>query len=151
MAVGVYVICCNKDYIKIGIAAEPRKRMAYLQTGCPYQLSMLRVFIPEDAKQAEAALHSALSRYHVRGEWFKAPDSVRRTLLEADTVDAALSILTAGRIARHKLSYATLAEFAPELTDSDGEQSGDIPQTTTCGIDDHPETVEMGGFEGFEA
>lgn len=56
----------GSNFVKIGWAKEPWKRVAYLQTGSPVALSVLwKVEGPY-----EAALHTEFAKYRVRGEWF---------------------------------------------------------------------------------
>lgn len=54
--------------IKVGYAADPRRRVAELQTGNPQELHLLLVF--PGGKEVERECHRRLSGASVRGEWF---------------------------------------------------------------------------------
>lgn len=76
----VYLIqCYDTDFYKIGVADDPQGRVAILQTGCPYQLDLVitcRMATRSAAVQAERGIHSKLSKYSVRGEWFQLPGDI---------------------------------------------------------------------------
>ena len=61
---------------KIGFAADPAKRMAELQTGCPHTLHLVATG-PGDLNR-EAALHRMLGAHHFRGEWFEICETAER-------------------------------------------------------------------------
>lgn len=68
----LYILQCRKTFaIKIGISNDPIARMRNLQTGYPFDLSLLGVFGGCDARTIERHLHQALSRWQLRGEWFE--------------------------------------------------------------------------------
>lgn len=71
----VYFVRCN-EFVKIGIAKDPNARMAFMQTGNPYELELLRVFKSTSPAQDEEMIHLELDKYRVRGEWFKLPDKL---------------------------------------------------------------------------
>ncbi|MFC5646796.1 GIY-YIG nuclease family protein [Kitasatospora cinereorecta] len=56
--------------VKIGIAADPKKRLSGLQTAQPLLLSLLLV----QQGDYERALHRRFSACRVRGEWFDLTD-----------------------------------------------------------------------------
>src|SRR5690606_27489797 len=65
----------SADLVKIGFAADPRKRMKAIQTGNPEAVEV--VYLEKHptrgaAKVREAELHKRLKAFAVRGEWFKA-------------------------------------------------------------------------------
>lgn len=71
----VYVIAYHDDGpVKIGIAADPEKRLAQLQIGNPYKLTL---YLADDyarrshAAQAESLIHRCLKSKHLSGEWFQ--------------------------------------------------------------------------------
>lgn len=54
--------------IKIGVATDPRDRLASLQTATPFELRLLAAMpgsFPE-----EKVLHARFHAHHIRGEWF---------------------------------------------------------------------------------
>jgi hypothetical protein len=64
----VYVVTCV-NYMKIGVAEEPLRRLASMQSSCPYQLVL--VATTKGNKFTEAKAHRALKAIHHMGEWFK--------------------------------------------------------------------------------
>lgn len=70
------------SYVKIGIAANPKKRLASLASGNPMPLELIFSIQTEDGmcsmvydEQAEAEIHTELEAYRVRGEWFILTDT----------------------------------------------------------------------------
>jgi excisionase family DNA binding protein len=64
----------STGFVKIGIADDPVVRVQTLQTGCPYELSLLATIqypTREHAVEMERVLHKRFSAIHLRGEWFK--------------------------------------------------------------------------------
>lgn len=65
----VYFIGVGKDGpIKVGIAANPKSRLASLQTAHHEKLTLLAVTI--GGRQQEAAYHAQFAGYRLSGEWF---------------------------------------------------------------------------------
>ncbi len=59
--------------IKVGMAQDPRQRLANLQVGNPMRLALYGLIGPLtslDAGALECDLHTAMSKYRIRGEWF---------------------------------------------------------------------------------
>ncbi|TNE74955.1 GIY-YIG nuclease family protein [bacterium] len=54
--------------VKIGFSKNPETRLATLQTGCPYKLSLIHSYI--GTQKAEYALHRKYQEYKTQGEWF---------------------------------------------------------------------------------
>ncbi len=69
----VYVIGPLVGLQKVGIATDPRQRLATLQTACPFDLSLhLAVAVPfGEAHAIERRAHRLLARSCVRNEWFE--------------------------------------------------------------------------------
>ena len=64
----------KKGAIKIGVADDVDKRLSELQTGNPFELSIIAVIncdSREHAYHTEGRLHRLFKRCHIRGEWFK--------------------------------------------------------------------------------
>lgn len=80
----VYVINVeNTTFRKVGHSdQDPDKRLAMLQTGCPYLLVLEHVLETGLHREIERLLHVALAPHHVRGEWFDIPLSQVMGLLE---------------------------------------------------------------------
>ncbi len=69
----VYVIGPPVGLQKVGIATDPRQRLATLQTACPFDLFLhLAVAVPfGEAHAIERRAHRLLARSCVRNEWFE--------------------------------------------------------------------------------
>jgi hypothetical protein len=69
----IYVISMGPRCVKVGIAADPKKRLASLQVGCPYLLKVFRVFEIQSVRSAyhfEMLVHRELRPWALWGEWF---------------------------------------------------------------------------------
>ncbi len=65
----VYLITNSSEEIcKIGYSSNPKARLATLQTGCPYPLTLSATIVGEYDKEAE--LHERFCKYRLQGEWF---------------------------------------------------------------------------------
>lgn len=68
----VYFIGCgrpNPAHVKIGFTAgRPYKRLRALQTGCPFDLTVIGYAF--GCRAMEREFHEYLRDYHVGGEWF---------------------------------------------------------------------------------
>ena len=69
----VYVIGPLVGLQKVGLATDPKQRLATLQTACPFDLFLhLSVAVPfEEAHAIERRAHRLLARSCVRNEWFE--------------------------------------------------------------------------------
>lgn len=66
--------------VKIGVASNPKKRLAQMQTSCPVPLRLLffeDMRRRERAFEVEAILHHALAASRQHGEWFRFDSDVR--------------------------------------------------------------------------
>jgi hypothetical protein len=72
-------------FIKIGIADHPERRLAELQTACPYDLKLFHTAAIYYcySREAETYAHKQLKKYHVRGEWFSCSDQLAINAVEA--------------------------------------------------------------------
>jgi predicted GIY-YIG superfamily endonuclease len=82
---GVYVIQAGDNGpCKIGVTANPERRLAQLQTGNPAKLVLVTFFICTTwlvAKTLEASVHVALAPFRMIGEWFRVtPDTACRVI-----------------------------------------------------------------------
>lgn len=77
----VYFVTCDKPEfpIKVGIATNPAKRFAGLQTGLPYPLVALGVF-PGD-RDTEQKMKILFFPHRLKGEWYERTDHML-TLIE---------------------------------------------------------------------
>jgi len=69
----IYLIKVNDyDYYKIGISKNtPYNRLSGLQSGCPFELSIIDVYVVNNYRKMENILHNKYKKYHTLGEWFK--------------------------------------------------------------------------------
>ena len=75
----LYVYAIKEDStgnIKIGISANPRRRLEQLQTGNSSALTLVAVKEAVNGYADEAKLHLTNAAYHVRGEWFSGQASI---------------------------------------------------------------------------
>lgn len=71
----VYAIgIVSTQYVKIGHAGSPKRRLAALQSSLPFKLELLYTLKVEDPRSVERALHDLLADSRVRGEWFELPE-----------------------------------------------------------------------------
>lgn len=66
----VYVLGCD-GFVKIGIAADPIKRLRACQTGNPHSVEFLGMFPTITPRIDEENLHRQFEEFHKLGEWFK--------------------------------------------------------------------------------
>lgn len=67
----IYAVCTQSCFVKVGTTLDIERRVAELQVGCPFPLKLFAVREGDEAR--EAAIHFALSKFAVGGEWFKIP------------------------------------------------------------------------------
>lgn len=96
----IYVLRCSKTgCLKIGASSSPLTRLRGIQATYPFDLEQVFESIPEDATAAEKAIHGALSRWRLNGEWFS--DSVdRKQLLSVLTKNAGSILLNNMRMVK---------------------------------------------------
>jgi len=71
------------DCAKIGVSKNPDDRLSQIQTSNAKQVERVRVWAPEDAYSAEAAIHNKLFDRKQRGEWFDISDRSAHDLADA--------------------------------------------------------------------
>lgn len=65
---------CAERHIKIGIAADAKRRLIKLQMCCPYRLRLLAVFPGKAGLEKE--LHQRFLADRLHGEWFRRSDNL---------------------------------------------------------------------------
>lgn len=82
----VYVIAvAGRDLVKIGRSNDPVKRLAGLQTACPFPLEMICIHALPSRKAAadvERDIHRAYRGDHANGEWFNVPPAAAAFVVE---------------------------------------------------------------------
>lgn len=87
----IYVIQVNHDGpVKFGVSDTPESRLAGIQVHNHERVNLLLTV--RGCKHIEKLIHSDLSRFHIRGEWFSYDGRVRETVerlgwLEEDEMD----------------------------------------------------------------
>jgi hypothetical protein len=66
----IYLIRCN-EFVKIGIADKPKKRLMGLQCASPYRLTLEHTWPTDNALTDERALHQLLDGKRHLNEWFR--------------------------------------------------------------------------------
>lgn len=77
----IYVMKCH-EYHKIGIAANPRRRLNAIKTSNPYEVELIRAVKVPDAIGLERQLHRQFAECRVRGEWFELTDTQITEVIE---------------------------------------------------------------------
>ena len=77
---GVYLLEHEHGYVKIGRSKNPVKRLATLETACPYDIKLVGVIETDDAARLESKLHDRYDGYRKSGEWFNLPNRVKMSL-----------------------------------------------------------------------
>ncbi len=77
----VYIIKCQNFY-KIGITNDIKERLVALQTGNPFEISLVKTY--DLPKSFETTVHELLTdaKYHERGEWFRFTDGGMEAIIE---------------------------------------------------------------------
>ena len=67
----VYIIRDETQHlIKIGVAKNPQKRLAQLQTGSPNKLEIVKTIPSNQPFKLEKEMHNENASKHYRGEWY---------------------------------------------------------------------------------
>lgn len=82
----VYFIHCQ-GFTKIGIATNPRLRIATLRVGCPYPIQTLRIAYVQNMSESEHVLHKLMKQFHHQGEWFLIPPDLLNPFLTCSAKD----------------------------------------------------------------
>lgn len=81
----VYLIACG-DYVKVGVAVDPKARLHDLQVGNPYDLTLVKTFPHRSRLHAllcERTAHQVLSKFAHHREWFSCSTEHALQVLEA--------------------------------------------------------------------
>jgi hypothetical protein len=107
-----FITIPSLEFVKVGYAADPFVRIKELQTGNPYDLSLLAI-LPDAGFNKEAELHAKLDARGARqrGEWFWGPAACD-LLVNGDDLDlSACRVLHArSSINRQAQRYRTAVE-----------------------------------------
>ena len=89
----IYIVrAVGTPRVKIGRTKNVRRRIASLQTGCPYPIELLNEIKTKGCGSViEGHIHRAFDRYRVLGEWFELPDKAL-TFLSAATLKDIISL-----------------------------------------------------------
>ena len=79
----VYLIKSKEtQQYKIGISANPHKRILQLETGNPEQLQIIHTYKTTNYNSVEKALHNRFSYLRVNREWFKFDNDIELNFLK---------------------------------------------------------------------
>lgn len=92
----LYLVHCL-GRIKIGITSNLRNRMMSIQTGCPFRVTLLASFTPDDPRADERMIHRMLEAHWIRGEWFHPPKSVITSTVELIASFPTSAVTASGR------------------------------------------------------
>ena len=81
----VYFMGCER-FVKIGMAADPRRRMQDHQISVPFKLKMLAII--EGGMEEENKLHAQFKHLHERGEWFRLEGDLADYIASLEPADA---------------------------------------------------------------
>lgn len=71
----------DEGYVKIGFSTDPENRIKQIQTGCPFEVEVIKMWNGLGRKD-EKKLHKAYSKYQAHGEWFEIKGRLKRDLLK---------------------------------------------------------------------
>lgn len=117
----VYFIQREDGPIKIGVAQNPKKRLAELQTGSNKGLSIVGSFPFKsrgDAFKMEKELHEHFAPFRQEGEWFHKgllQDIMKNMLRKKDTFRLLRENIRRGRLNKKELVNAGVLAHFPEL------------------------------------
>ena len=75
----VYFLECQ-DFVKIGITRNVKVRLNSYKTHNPFKCKLLSVIPTIRARADEELIHTAMEAYHVHGEWFRLPVTLKAYL-----------------------------------------------------------------------
>ena len=78
----LYLIEAGNGAVKIGISANPKKRLDDLQTANSSRLKLRAIAEPSEPKKMEKTLHEKYEEANVRGEWFNLSESDIGSIIE---------------------------------------------------------------------
>ena len=115
----VYVLSSPLGLLKLGVAADPRRRLRNLQVGSPVPLALAAQYPMSDRPTAEAVAAALQERFRdrrERGHWFRAtPIEVRRAITERSIIDLYRPSEAGGRAGAREAAAAAKAEAARAL------------------------------------
>lgn len=108
--------------IKIGISADPQRRIANLQTAHGDKLEVLAIV--EGGREREARLHRRLRKSRTSGEWFRA-DCARVLSAVAELV-AEVALMEENRTAAKRAYLANMAAMEQRERDESEQRRADF-------------------------
>lgn len=109
----------RSKYVKIGVAADPKKRLSDLQPGNPLRLHLVAA-VTGSAKD-EAILHEKFHEYRFRREWFALEGTLKHlvsSLIKTPTRQCLRAHVEVSEEAEADAAYASKAYRADPKTDS---------------------------------
>jgi Meiotically up-regulated gene 113/Homeodomain-like domain len=116
MSVQLYVLSCPLGLLKLGVAADPKRRLRNLQVGSPLPLTLAAQYPISDRPSAQAVAAALQERFRARrerGDWFRAtPAEVARVLGERGLTELYRPDEAGERVAAREAAAAARAEAA---------------------------------------
>jgi predicted GIY-YIG superfamily endonuclease len=110
----IYVLSCPQGLLKLGVAADPKRRLRNLQVGSPVPLTLAAQYPMSDRPTAQAVAAALQERFRARrerGDWFRAaPVEVARVLSERGLLELYRPAEAGRRAAAREAAAATQAE-----------------------------------------
>lgn len=88
----IYVIEGENNLVKVGISTNPNARLAALQTGSGFPLSLSYVASAPNALAVEQRAHEILAKNRVQGEWFDCTADIAVAAIHAAGYQLGISI-----------------------------------------------------------
>jgi len=104
----VYVIEAERQFVKIGFASKPRRRLEMLQSGCPLDLKFTHLWKVVAAQAVENGAHLLLKRHWKRGEWFGCSAEIAAAAVESAAAGLGVALEKADIPAPQPRSYANV-------------------------------------------
>jgi Meiotically Up-regulated Gene 113 (MUG113) protein/Homeodomain-like domain-containing protein len=114
--VQIYVLGSPLGLLKLGVAADPKRRLRNLQVGSPVPLTLAAQYPISDRPTAQAVAATLQERFRARrerGDWFRAtPEEVARVLAEPGLTELYRPAEAGERAAAREAAVAARAEAA---------------------------------------
>jgi len=85
----IYIMSCQ-GLLKIGKSINPRSRVKALQTANAMPIRLMKQWRVSSMSAAEEVIHSELSDWRQKGEWFHLPSMTRRAILGIKSLETLL-------------------------------------------------------------
>lgn len=77
----------NTTYYKIGLSIDPSKRLSSIQSSCPLEVEIVKIWDGE--LDEECRLHNIFGQYRMHGEWYSLMDNIVESLVNLKSLENA--------------------------------------------------------------